>query len=144
MDANAIVKQYWADVSLLGASMPFVETMALVQKTSGTGLVESWDRGLISPRLFDVYGDFADWSRRTGRTIKGAVLSVAEFVEGSEALGCQVKRVSRTWIKDETPSQDRNPTCLLVPGLKQLRNELGTAEYFDASRYDEGKTDRAA
>ena len=134
MEIEDTVISFWMDVSLFGESMPFVETMAQVQRTTGNGFVDSWRKGTITPRLIDVYEDFVSWSQKTGR---GVVPSVAAFVVGCEEIGCRVKQIARPWVKDGTPTPDRQPVCLMVPDLKQLRESLGTAEFFRSDRYAE-------
>ena len=133
MEIEDTVIAFWMDVSLFGESMPFVETMAQVQRTTGNGFVDSWRKGTITPRLIDVYEDFVSWSQKTGR---GVVPSVAAFVVGCEGIGCQVKQIARPWVKDESVTQDKQPVCLMVPDLRQLRESLGTAEFFVQGRYD--------
>ena len=131
-EAGNLVRQFWADVSLVGESMPFVETMAEVQRSSGNGFVDSWRRGEITPRLLDCYQDFTSWAMPRGE----GVPSMVTFLKASEDLGFQVKQISRTWVGPESVSQDRMPTCLKVPALKSLREQLGTAEFFVQGRYD--------
>ena len=126
------VKSFWTDAAMIGESMPFCERMATVQRSTGTGFTENWRQGPINPRLFDVYRDFCQWATETGQ---GPVVSLALFVEASEGLGFQVQQISRQWVGPDSVTVDKQPTCLRLLPLGQLREALGVADYFKSDRY---------